>query len=105
MRRSSATEAGTLVCGRWDGAALLLPVRVQPRAKRLEAGPLRGGRLRLALTAPPVDGKANQQARACLAELFGVSAARVTLLQGEGSRDKLFRIDRPVHLPAQLFDP
>ncbi len=105
MRTPAAAEAAALVCGRWDGTALLLPVRVQPRARRLELGPLRGGRLRLALTAPPVDGKANQQARAYLAEVFGVAVMRVTLLHGDGSRDKLFRIDGPVHLPAQLFGP
>lgn len=88
-----------LTCGHWDGEALLLPVRVQPRARRLALGPIVGGRLKLLLTAPPVDGKANEQARTLLAEAFGVSAGRVTLVQGQTSRDKLFRIVEPRVFP------
>ncbi len=91
-----------LACGRWEGEALLLPVRVQPRSRRVALGPLVGDRLRLALTAPPVDGKANAQAREVLADIFGVSASRVTLLRGETGRDKLFRIDRPRTLPPAI---
>jgi hypothetical protein len=82
-----------------------LPVRVQPRARRLGLGPLREARLKLALTAPPVDGKANAQARELLAEHFGVSVSRVVLLQGETARDKLFRIDRPQALPPEILRP
>ncbi|WKZ13106.1 MAG: DUF167 family protein [Gammaproteobacteria bacterium] len=91
-----------LACGRWQDDALLLPVRVQPRSGRIGLGPLVGDRLRLALTAPPVDGKANAQAREVLAETFGVSAARVTLVRGDTGRDKLFRIDQPRRLPPVI---
>lgn len=77
-------------------------MRVQARARRLALGPLVQDRLKLALTAPPVDGKANAQAQAFLAELFGVSAARVTLLRGEASRDKVFRIESPQRLPPEV---
>ena len=92
-----------MACGRWDGAALVLPVRVQPRAKRLALGPIAAGRVKLFLTAPPVDGKANAQAREFLAGAFGVSPSRVTIAQGEGSRDKLFRIDDPRRVPQDIL--
>lgn len=61
-----------------------------------------GERIKLALTAPPVDGKANEQAREVLAEAFGVSMSRVTLVQGESARDKLFRIVEPASLPELI---
>jgi hypothetical protein len=92
-----------LACGRWDGDTLVLPVRVQTRARRLHLGALTGGRVKLALTAPPVDGKANAQACEFLAELCGVSPSRVTLVQGASSRDKLFRIARPQRIPPALL--
>jgi hypothetical protein len=92
-----------LTCGRWDGTTLVLPVRVQPRAKRLTLGSILQDRVRLSLTAPPVDGKANAQAREVLAEAFGVSLSRVTLVQGESSRDKVFRIDDPQYFPPVLL--
>lgn len=94
-----------LACGRWHDGTLLLPVRVQPRARRVALGPLIGGRLKLSLTAPPVDGKANAQARELLATAFGVSASRVTLAQGESARDKLFRIDDPQLIPPEIRRP
>lgn len=92
-----------LACGHWDGTAFLLAVRVQPRGRRLGAGPVIHDRLKLNLTAPPVDGKANEQARLLLAELFGVSASRVKLLQGESARDKLFRIEAPRRIPPDIL--
>lgn len=84
---------------RWDGPALLLKVRVQPRAKRDElAGPL-GDRLKVRITAPPVDGKANDHLLGFIAELCGVTLARVSVTQGLSSRDKTLRIEAPVRLP------
>ena len=92
-----------LACGRWEGDAVLLPVRVQPRARRLTLGPVLDARVKLALTAPPLDGKANAQARSFIATQFGVSTSKVTLLRGGSSRDKLFRIDQPKRLPPEIL--
>ncbi len=92
-----------LGCGRWEEDALLLPVRVQPRARRLALGPIIGQSVKLSLTAPPVDGKANAQAREFLASQFGVSPSRVTLAKGESGRDKTFRIEAPRRLPEALL--
>ena len=84
---------------RWEGNALCLEVRVQPRASRDEAVGLHGGRLRLRLTAPPVDHRANAHLAAWLADEFGVAASRVRLLRGEHGRNKSVRIDAPGRLP------
>lgn len=92
-----------LACGRWDGDVLVLPVRVHARARRVVLGPLLADRMKLALTAPPVDDRANAQAREILAEACGVSPSQVTLAHGASARDKVFRIERPVRLPPLLL--
>lgn len=84
---------------RWDGDALVLKLRVQPRARNdALAGP-HGDRLKVRITAPPVDGKANAQLCEFLAEVCGVPSAQVSVQQGETGRDKTLRIERPLKLP------
>jgi uncharacterized protein (TIGR00251 family) len=84
---------------RWDGTALVLRLRIQPRASQDEfAGP-HGDRLKVRITAPPVDGKANAHLCAFLAERCGVAAARVALTAGTTGRDKTVRIEAPQRLP------
>ena len=55
--------------------------------------------IKIALAAPPVDGKANDLLRAFLAEAFGVPRRNVTLLRGESGRKKLVRIEAPARRP------
>lgn len=86
---------------RWDGADLLLDVRVQPRAAH-DAFALEAGRLRLRTTAPPVDGAANEHLCRWLAKQFGVAPSRVRLVRGAASRAKSFRIAAPARLPHAL---
>lgn len=82
---------------RQDGD-LLLRLRIQPRASRDELI-WQDERLRLRITAPPVDGKANAHLCSYLAKLFGVPRGQVELLSGESSRDKRVRIRQPRKLP------
>ena len=85
---------------RWDGPDLILHLRIQPRAAHDEiAGPL-GNTLKIRLTAPPVDGKANAQLRKFLSEQCGVAKSQVTVLSGDTSREKRVRIASPRRLPA-----
>jgi len=77
---------------RADGADVLLRVRVQPRASREAVAGEAQGRLRVALTAPPVEGAANDALRRFLAGQLGVARGRVTLEAGEKSREKTVRI-------------
>lgn len=87
---------------RWDGDDLLLDCHLQPRASRDEFAGLQGDRLKIRLTAPPVDGKANAQLLALLAKAFAVAKRDVELESGESSRLKRVRIRRPQRLPEEL---
>ena len=90
---------------RWEGADLILQVRVQPRAGRDQwAGPVEGG-FRVRIAAPPVDGQANVHLREFLATLFGVAKNQVTLLAGETGRNKRVRIAAPKQWPPGIEPP
>lgn len=67
-------------------------VRVQPRAKRNAVAGELGEVLKIALTAPPVDGKANEACIAFLAELLAVPRSSITIAAGETSRNKVIRV-------------
>jgi uncharacterized protein (TIGR00251 family) len=88
----------------WQGEALLLKVQVQPRAKRDELIGPQGGYLKVRITAPPVDGKANDHLRRFLATELGVPPSRVELVAGMNSRLKRLRILAPGKLPA-IIEP
>ena len=87
---------------RWQNTALILELHVQPGAKQDEIVGLHGDRLKIKISAPPVDGKANRHLLKFLATTFGVSKTQVSLLRGETGRMKTVRIEAPTKLPAQL---
>jgi uncharacterized protein len=73
------------------GAALT--VRVTPRARRTEvAGLLEDGTLRIRVTAPPVEGRANAALVEFLAEVLGTRKSRVEIVAGEKGLDKIITI-------------
>lgn len=67
-------------------------VRVQPRARRNAISGEMGDALKIALTAPPVEGKANEACVDFLANLLKVPRSSVTIASGESSRNKVVRI-------------
>lgn len=73
--------------------AVVLDVRVIPRAARDELAGVRDGRLLVRVSAPPVDGKANAAVCALLAKAAGVPKGAVTVVRGESARDKRVRIE------------
>jgi len=73
-----------------DGATF--QVKVQPRAKKSSIVGEVGEALKLALTAPPIEGRANQACVAFLAELLNVSRSSVTIAAGQSSRNKVIRV-------------
>jgi len=77
---------------RRDGNDLVIEMRVQPRAPRSGFAGLHGGRLRVRLQAPPVDGRANAALIAFIADSFAVPRASVVIEQGHTGRDKRVRI-------------
>ena len=86
----------------WDGEDLLLAVHIQPKASRDCIDGLYGDRLKIRLTAPPVEGKANTHLRRYLARLFGVPRHQVILVSGEHGRVKRLRIKHAGRLPSEL---
>lgn len=77
---------------RQEPGGLVLEVLVQPRAWRTRAAGEHGGRLRIQLRAPPVDGEANAALVAFLAEALGVRKADVAIVRGESGRRKTVRV-------------
>ncbi|MBI3810482.1 MAG: DUF167 domain-containing protein [Nitrospirae bacterium] len=69
-----------------------LSVRVQPRASRNEVAGLVGETLKIRLTAPPVEGAANDACLDFLAKLLDLPPSRLAIIQGERSRNKVVRI-------------
>ena len=70
----------------------LLEVRVAPRARRSLVVGWRAGALRVSVTAPPTDGRANRAVAELLAAAFGVAPSSIELVSGAGARDKRFRV-------------
>lgn len=78
-------------CSPWkDGCSIT--VKVTPKASRNSILGEEAEWLRVALTAPPVDGKANEAARRFLAEVLGVSKSAVALISGQTARLKRYAI-------------
>jgi uncharacterized protein (TIGR00251 family) len=68
----------------------VLPVRARPGAKRDAVLDEHGGALRVAVSAPPEDGKANDAITRLLAETFGRRRSTIHLIAGPTSRSKSF---------------
>ena len=67
-------------------------VKVHPRARKNAITGEVGDALKVALTAPPVEGRANQACIEFLAEILNVPRASVTIAAGESSRLKVVRV-------------
>ncbi len=74
-----------------DGA-VTFDVLVQPRASRAKVGPLHDGRLKVAVSAPPVDGEANAAVIELLAKTLGVAKNAVEVIAGASSRRKTIKV-------------
>lgn len=67
-------------------------LRVQPRASRNAIVGVMGDAIKLAITAPPVDGKANEAVIEYLADLFRLPKSSIVIVSGETGRNKLIAI-------------
>ncbi len=69
-------------------------VRVVPKSSRNEVVEfMDDGTVRIHLTAPPVEGKANRLLIDFLAELFQVKPSRIAIVAGEKSKNKIISVD------------
>ena len=76
-----------------DGDATVITLHLQPGAKRSAVCGMFGDAVKLAIQAPPVDGKANTALRTFLAARLKLPTAAVTLVSGASGRDKRIRVD------------
>ena len=67
-------------------------VKVQPRAKRNAIIGEVGDAMKLTLTAPPIDGRANEACIEFFANLLDVPRSSITIASGETSRNKVIRV-------------
>jgi len=77
---------------REDAGGITFDVLVQPRASREKIGPVHGDRLKIAVTAPPVEGEANAAVVDLLARALGVARGAVEVVAGAASRRKTVRV-------------
>ncbi|HTP04706.1 MAG TPA: DUF167 domain-containing protein [Nitrospirota bacterium] len=72
--------------------SITLSIRIQPRASKNEIAWMENGGLKIRLTAPPVDGAANEALIRFLANTLSVARSQVDIVSGLTSRDKIVRI-------------
>ena len=70
----------------------LLSLRVEPRSSKSEIIGIHGERLKIKIKSPPVDGKANKEVIAFLADKLNVKKACISIVYGKSSRDKVVKI-------------
>jgi uncharacterized protein (TIGR00251 family) len=71
---------------------ITVDILVQPRASRARIGPMHDGRIKVAVTAPPVDGEANAAVIDLLADRLGIARGDIAVVAGASSRRKTLRI-------------
>jgi uncharacterized protein (TIGR00251 family) len=71
---------------------LILPVKAQPGARKAGVQGEQAGALKVAVTAPPEDGRANKALAGLLRDTLGLKRSQIELLSGATSRDKRFLI-------------
>lgn len=77
---------------REEKEGVLFKVRVQPRAAKNQVVGLYADALKLRLTAPPVDGEANEACRVFLAGLLKVPRSQVEIVSGHTGRSKMIKV-------------
>lgn len=75
------------------GDKVYLKVRLQPSSSREEVCLLRDGALRIKVTVPPAEGRANEACCALLARTLGLAKSRLRVWRGLKSRQKIIEID------------
>lgn len=90
-------------CYQQHGNDLLLHCLVQPKASRDEIIGLQDDRLKIRITAPPVDGKANSHLIRFLADVCQLPRSRLSIHSGETGRRKTIRISNTSTLPDRIL--
>jgi uncharacterized protein len=75
-----------------DNGCVTFAVKIHPRAKKDAISGELGEALKLSLTAPPLEGRANQACIEFLAKLLKVARSSVTIASGHTNRNKVIRV-------------
>lgn len=73
-------------------SSVTIEVLIQPKSSRDEIVGLHDGRLKIKISAPPVEGKANERLTEVLAKAFGIPKSSVDIVRGKSSRLKTLKI-------------
>jgi len=82
-----------------------ISVRVEPRSSKSGIVGVVGDRLKVKLTSPPVDGKANEELIGLLSKTFGAKKRDIKIIRGASSKDKLVEITGGAVPPARGYEP
>jgi|EndMetStandDraft_8_1072994.scaffolds.fasta_scaffold1587031_1 uncharacterized protein len=80
----------------------IIQIKVIPRAPQTMVDGMRGGALLVKLTAPPVEGQANESLLRFIAQVCDVPRRAVSLMNGEKSRNKVIRVNHMTRAEATL---
>ena len=75
-----------------SAAGVTFAVKIHPRAKKDGITGELGDALKLSLTAPPVEGKANEACIEFFAKLLKLPRSSITIAAGQTSRNKVIRV-------------
>lgn len=73
-------------------ATITLKIHLLPRASRDEICGLHGDAIKIKVTAPPVEGKANMALQRFIAKKLNLAASQIEIMAGQRSREKILRI-------------
>lgn len=71
---------------------ICIEVKVEPRSSKKGLGGVLGNKLKVKLTAPPVEGAANEQLVEVLAEAFGIKKSAIKIIRGQSSKNKVVEL-------------
>ncbi len=87
----------------WEGNDLILRLRIQPKASRdAFIAPYGENYYKVAISSPPIAGRANQHLIKFLSKEFGLPRSKISLESGIKSRSKSLRLKSPTVLPISL---
>ncbi|MGB0740747.1 MAG: DUF167 domain-containing protein [Planctomycetaceae bacterium] len=89
----------------WKDGTLHLRLKVVPRSSKDSVSGLLDDRLKVTITARPVDGKANAHLIRWLAKLCDVPKSSIKVAAGETSRNKTVAISHPTRIPDDFLVP
>ena len=81
---------------------LLIRLYIQPKASRDQIIGPHGDELKVAITAPPIDGKANAHLCKFLAKQFKTAKGNILIEKGELGRHKQIRVVMPKEIPEAI---